>query len=402
LLSVIAAFYSIVIFKGYVSDVSEVYRDVHRHRFMYGDFILENKNIRTPEGRAEPFQYLLTTNEQASVSQFVQRHADLIQTSARFLNIQGMISNGMNSMIFLGLAGDVSEAQEIRGDQWAWNVLSGKPLSAKQDMDLILASGMAKTLGCQSISGQVSCETREMQLSVGTEKGQLNAMDFNVTGIMDPGYRDLDSSYLMISLSAAQKLFSTQKISYISFLLKPQTNFSHFKDLFTQEILTQYPNLHLQTSEEHPNGELYIKTVSFLSGITNLVVAVIIFITLLSVINIKVKAIKERTKEIGVLRSLGLPRSAIRRIFLWESLTISVFGISFGFIAAMTTRLLILNAEVHYTSGLFSMPILLGIRVDSLVCLNISALLVLMGLAVTYISSIKILRQRIIENLGHI
>src|SRR5438445_1711598 len=85
LLSVVAAFYSIVFFEGYIRDVGDLYYDGYHSRNMFGDFVVENAKAQTPEGRAEPFMFAVTAPEQKALKDFATKHSDMVEASARFL-----------------------------------------------------------------------------------------------------------------------------------------------------------------------------------------------------------------------------------------------------------------------------------------------------------------------------
>jgi putative ABC transport system permease protein len=65
----------------------------------------------------------------------------------------------------------------------------------------------------------------------------------------------------------------------------------------------------------------------------------IAFITLLGaaigLMNIMLVAVNERTKEIGLIKSLGGKAAEIRAQFLWESILISLMGALVGIIAGI-------------------------------------------------------------------
>ena len=47
ILSVVASFYALVIFQGYIEDIKEIYFDGYRHRAMLGDVLIENIDLKT-------------------------------------------------------------------------------------------------------------------------------------------------------------------------------------------------------------------------------------------------------------------------------------------------------------------------------------------------------------------
>ena len=418
LLSVVAAFYSIVFFEGYIRDVGDLYYDGYHSRNMFGDFVVENAKAQTPEGRAEPFQFAVTAPEQKALKEFKQKHSDIVEESARFLNLQGMVTNGKTSVIFFGKALDVEEGRRIREPDWGWNALYGKPLHLVSNPNSVLVGQiLGRSLSCHPVKvvqvmssdkGYIAeerpfeCDSPQVQLSVTTESGQLNAMDFDIAGFIDGGYQEIDNRYMAIPLPAAQQLMNTDKVSYVTFLLKDQKYRDQFEKSFAEEIEKSFPDLRLTRWQDHPVGELYRKSIDLLSVFRNFVVIVIISITTLSVANTKIKSIKERTKEIGTLRSIGFMPASIRSIFMWESFFLSAFGVIIGAVAAIVTTFLVNHAGIYYKAGLLSMPVPFHIKAELWVYALAAVVLVVIGLIVTAIVCRGTLKKKIVENLGHV
>ncbi|HWU44030.1 MAG TPA: FtsX-like permease family protein, partial [Bdellovibrio sp.] len=246
------------------------------------------------------------------------------------------------------------------------------------------------------------CDVPQVQLSVTTETEQLNAMDFDIAGIVDGGFKEIDNRFVMMPLPAAQQLLNTDKVSYVVMTLKNTHQDAEFKKIFNEEIGKQFPDLRLTRWQDHPAGELYRQTIDMFSIFRNFVVIVIISITTLSVANTKIKSIKERTKEIGTLRSIGFEAPAIRSIFLWESFFLSAFGILIGVISSLLTSLIVNRAAIYYKAGLLSMPVPLNIKVDVNLYCAAAIVLILIGLIVTAVICRGTLGKKIVENLGHV
>ncbi len=417
LLSVVAAFYSIVFFEGYIRDVGDLYYDGYHSRNMFGDFVIENAKAQSPEGRAEPFMFAVTSPEQTALKEFATKHADIVEASARFLNLQGMVTNGKTSVIFFGKSMDIEEGKKIREPDWGWNALYGKPLHMVSNPNSILVGQiLGRSLSCHTKAVQImspekgyiaeerpfDCDSPQVQLSVTTESGQLNAMDFDVAGFVDGGYQEIDNRYVMMPLPAAQQLMNTDKVSYVTFLMKDEKYGSQFQKLFNEEVSSKFPDLRLTRWQDHPVGELYRKSIDLLSVFRNFVVIIIISITTLSVANTKIKSIKERTKEIGTLRSLGFSAGSIRNIFMWESFFLSAFGVLIGAAAALVTSFMVNHAGIYYKAGLLSMPVPFHVKADPTVYLIAAIVLILIGVVVTASVCRGTLRKKIVENLGHV
>ncbi len=417
LLSISAAFFSFVLFQGYMLDVRWQYLDGHRNRTMYGDMIIQNKLANSVEAQKHPWAFNLSSSDQAVISQALDKRKEEIEGHVRFLNFQGMVANGKASKIFLAQAADVEMGAKVR-DNWAWNVVYGEPLQITRISNpVVLGQGLARQLGCapdQKIyslraEGGYPSETRpfhcrrsDFQFSVTTEKGNLNAMDFEVSGLMDAGYKDIDTRYVMMPLNLAQKLLSTDRITFWTAKLKDPKNSTHFIEDLNREISAANPQLQAVDWRDHRLGELYNRTMSLLNIFRNFVITVVAFISVLSVMNTMIKIVKERTREIGTLLSLGFQRTQVLGIFLLESTLLAAMGCTVGAAFSLLATGVINHAGITYKAGLLSQPVHFRIMVDSGLYAFAVALLLTLTVATSYLTCRSTIRKKIVECLGHV
>lgn len=377
ILSVMAGFIAFVIFEGYLQNIYKVYKSFNTHIEMYGDLIIEKKGAFDLEGRAEPWDYALREEDQTAIQKTLTQLSSQIKTYSRFLQITGSLDTSSFSTTFQGLAYDVPQAAIIRGP-WKWDTYWGKPLneSPSPKDQMILGLRLAKKIGClpDDIPGLKKysievlkrpkarpflCENEDFQISAMTESGQMNAFDLSVSGIQDLGFVDRDSRYIVLALPTAQKLFNTKKVSYYSVQLNPESNQSLFIKDFQTLLKThltpeESSSIVITPWENHFFGSLYQKTLSLLNVIRNFLISIVVFVGAMSVFNTLVKLVKERTPEIGMLRSLGFLPQQIRGLFFLESLFLSWAGCFIGAIVSLVISVIINQLEITYPSGQFS------------------------------------------------
>jgi ABC-type lipoprotein release transport system permease subunit len=88
-------------------------------------------------------------------------------------------------------------------------------------------------------------------------------------------------------------------------------------------------------------------TLQALNGLSFVLMVILIAIVITGIMNTMWIAIRERTREIGTLRAIGMQRGSVVRMFLWESFALGVLGAVLG--AALGTGIAaILNAaRIH-------------------------------------------------------
>ena len=207
LLSLSASFVSLVLFDGYIDDIKKMYDDSFRHRQMLGDLIIEKPEIHQKVGLAEPWNFWFTEDEQVIIDNFLKENKKIVKERVRSLSVQGLLSNGNQSAIFIGRGYDLIEGDRIRGPGWSWNATVGVPLQEVQnDFGIMLGQGLARKLGChwenkknilksyggyEAVERPFECLRTDLQISTMTADAQLNAIDVEVVGLVDAGYKDI-------------------------------------------------------------------------------------------------------------------------------------------------------------------------------------------------------------------
>jgi putative ABC transport system permease protein len=415
IVSISMGFIALVVFQGYMDNVKTMYYETFRSRFMYGDVMIENQSATAPEGKSDPWKYSLDSRAQEAINHFLEENQARVQSKVRFLQISGMIRGSSSSMIFRGVGYDLAEGAKMREKNWAWNAVYGVPLQRAPEGDnIVLGQTLAGLIGCEaekkirvlnSLEGYepkeraFSCTSPSLQMSSVTEGGQLNAMDFNVMGIIDGAYRDVDSKLVMMDLSRAQQLMGTQQISFETVKFREPARVESMIREFNQRMLDQEIPVHMLRWENHPVGDMYVRTMNLLSVFRNFVVIIIVAIAGLSVFNTMVKVVKERTREVGTLQSLGFQSWSIQMIFLFEALLLAMIGCVIGSAVSILMSFVCNSLGITYKAGVLSAPV--PFEVSIVPSLYGVSVLFLMGLAMltTWVAARSTLSQKIADNL---
>lgn len=418
LLSLGASFVSLVIFDGYMANIENLFYTQFRHRQMQGHLLIENKDMFQKQGIAEPWKYWVTKPEQDAIFQFINNHPSQIKNTVRSLIFQGMLSDGQHSQIFLGRGYDIDNGKKMRGETWHWNATFGIPLDATPErFSTVLGQGLARNLGCHAVhpdhflssvgnyepkNRPFDCPFQEVQLSTTTGEGQLNAVDVTVQGLIDCGYKDIDDRMIHTSLEAAQTLLNTEGVTYAAIELDSAASIDSIVQSFNSEVGPKFPDLHIIRWQDHPNGDVYKKTLDFLSIFRNFIIVVILVVSTLSVVNTLVKIVKERTREIGTLRSIGFRRRQVAIMFLYESLYLALIGALIGCVLSVALMLGLNALHVTYKAGMLSEPVLFEVDFVAKGYLTAAVLLIVVSLLASYFSTLSILRSKIVDNLSHV
>jgi ABC-type lipoprotein release transport system permease subunit len=131
-------------------------------------------------------------------------------------------------------------------------------------------------------------------------------------------------------------------------------------------------------------------------------VIVILVISVLSVINTLIKIIKERSQEIGTLRSIGFTSLQVVQMFVYETLLLSLVGICIGIVLSVVFTLTLNGVHIRYKAGMLSEPVLFKISMDLLDYARACAVLMVVSLLACLYSTRQEIRKKVVENFSHV
>jgi putative ABC transport system permease protein len=145
----------------------------------------------------------------------------------------------------------------------------------------------------------------------------------------------------VINHDDAQELFKTPQWTMAYLTLDDGASVTAAKDQ-VNDALANSPEVSAQTREEYIGGQTVI--FDFLLGAVQVLLLVAIAISVLGVVNTLVLSVLERTRELGMLRAIGLRRSQTMRMITVESIVISLFGTILGLVVGLGLGVAVVNA----------------------------------------------------------
>ena len=95
-----------------------------------------------------------------------------------------------------------------------------------------------------------------------------------------------------------------------------------------EESLAGFPNAKVQTREEFIDNQ--IAPLNRILNILYVLLALSVLVSLFGIVNTLVLTVFERTREIGMLRAIGMTRRQVRRMIRWESVITALIGGAIG------------------------------------------------------------------------
>ena len=107
-------------------------------------------------------------------------------------------------------------------------------------------------------------------------------------------------------------------------------------------MLTAWPNGELQDQAQFK--ETITSEINSLLNLIYGLLALAVIIALIGIANTLALSVHERTRELGLLRAVGMTRRQIRTLVRWESVMIAVLGTGLGLVLALAGAWAIIQA----------------------------------------------------------
>ena len=169
---------------------------------------------------------------------------------------------------------------------------------------------------------------QQQKLNIG-DKIKIYERDFEIVGSYEPAA----GGRLKIPLSTMQAQIGAEgKASAI--LVKIKDGFT--EDAVAEALHQRFPDNQIILTRELE--ELYMQSIPALNVFLNVVIGVAGGVSALIILLTMYTTVTERTRQIGVLKSLGMSNAGIAWTIVQEALLISVGGILFGLVATFILK----------------------------------------------------------------
>jgi lipoprotein-releasing system permease protein len=160
---------------------------------------------------------------------------------------------------------------------------------------------------------------------------------FEVTGIFDTGMYEYDNSYVIVALDAAQDLAELgQAVTGLEVKTPTRWDAPAVAQRLQDSLGMPF---RLQDWHQQNNGLFNaLKLEKLGMGVILLLIALVAAFNIISTL---VMVVADKTKEIGILRAMGMPARSIRRVFFAQGLAIGIVGTSAGLAIGIAASVLI-------------------------------------------------------------
>jgi len=305
---------SLILTGGFINDAFIKLRESLIHS-QFGHIQIYKKGY-FEKGSARPFDYLIENYEDLEKQIRTIPH---VKSIANRLQFSGLLSNGENTISFLGQGVDPEGEKEL--SSWI-KIEHGEMISSNDPYGAILGKGLAASLDAKA--GDF------LTILTNTRDGAINAVDIQVKGLFYSFAKEYDDRALKMPLDTAQKLLYLNAVQAMVVLLDKTESTDEVKTALSSLIARKDFAIEVKTWSDL--ADYYNKLVRLYKRQFGVLKFIISIVVILSIINTMTMSIFERTREIGTIRAMGRKRNEVLSMFMLEGLVLGLLGGGIGVI----------------------------------------------------------------------
>jgi len=265
---------------------------------------------------------------------------------------------GRRPVVVLGYKSDDESKKKIAG---SLKLVSGSFEKAFKKDGVIVPAGLARALGVSAGSAigiryarKFEKEPKEAFCHVSAVCAGSGYPGENVILMNDSGFYDLYYEDLPAGPGRGVKPYSPGENGAWSGLLAPEWvllkrtfNTEEYRKKYQEIARNKWKGTTIDVSTMYETASDILKLESVLKIITISAVLVLFFIILLGVVNTLRMTIRERTREIGTVRAIGMQRADVRNMFILETFFLTLFSSAAGMALGFTAMRLISLLTFH-------------------------------------------------------
>src|SRR5215212_6925353 len=151
---------------------------------------------------------------------------------------------------------------------------------------------------------------------------------FEVTGIVETGMYEYDNAYVYIPLDKAQEFASLGSgVTGIEVKTKDRWSAGEVASRITGALGWPYRTVDWQEQNRSLFQALKLEKLGM-----GVILLLIVMVAAFNIVSTLTMTVTDKTREIGILKAMGLPAKSIRRVFLVQGIAIGLIGTTLGLV----------------------------------------------------------------------
>ena len=287
--------------------------------------------IHHPDYRLDPgISFFIP--EQQKVEEAINNIEEVLGSSSRTI-VNGIVATGKSSQGVM-LYG-VNPDQESNITQLDKLLLEGEYFTGKRN-PILISRKVADKLGARIRS--------KIVITFQDATGEITSSAFRVDGIFDSKSPKINQGIVYVRQQELQSLVQQDLVHETALLLQDIEQIPGVK----AAIIEQFPELEVLAFRElAPEFDL-LQQHAVISK--QILTGIIMLALLFGIINTMLMAVLERTKELGILRAVGMHKSKVFKMILAETVLLSLVGGPIGLFLGFLNNLWLGNTGIDFSS----------------------------------------------------
>jgi lipoprotein-releasing system permease protein len=178
---------------------------------------------------------------------------------------------------------------------------------------------------------------------------------FEVTGVFETGMYEYDNSYVYLPLAAAQEFAGLgEAVTGIEVRTTDRWHASEVSQRLSDALGFPYRTVDWQEQNRSLFQALKLEKLGM-----GIILLLIVIVAAFNIVSTLTMVVTDKTREIGILKAMGMPSRSIRRIFMMQGMVIGIVGTTLGLAVGLGAALALerykfiaLNPEIYFIDHL--------------------------------------------------
>jgi ABC-type lipoprotein release transport system permease subunit len=237
-----------------------------------------------------------------------------VRETKRLVLAQAVVATGAGSS-GVSLMG-IEPEREARSSPLARKLVKGRYLLARDERGVVVGRALAERLALEP--------DKKLVVTLSDPNGEMIEELLRVVGVFDTGADAIDGFVVQVPLPVAQRLlgFSRDEVTQLGVVLRSPDDLAHVRDELA--MLSSEQALAVRTWQEMMPELSGWHTLD--GGINRVLCGAILALVLFTILNTLMMSALERSREFGVLLSLGTPPGTLRLQLMVEAALLGALG----------------------------------------------------------------------------
>jgi lipoprotein-releasing system permease protein len=268
----------------------------------------------------------------------------------------------------------------------AGNIRAGSLDQFQGDDAIMIGTRLAQKLGVR-VGGKITLVSPQGRTTVIGMVPRMKA--YTIVALFEAGMNEYDSGYVFLPLTSAQVFFQMKEaVSQIEVFVD---NPDRVREV-SREITRALSPLPVRVLDWQAANSSFFAAVQVERNVMFLILTLIIIVAAFNIVSSLIMLVKDKGRDIAILRTMGATRGAIMRIFLICGTSIGVLGTGIGFALGLVFCLNIesIRQALQALTGteLFNAEVYFLTRLPAVVDPHEVVQVVLMGLGLSLLATL--------------